>query len=220
MATSKNQRLGIMAILVVTVVGTIGSFAVMVLSTQNQATESAAQQETLNAYQTANKAYQEKVDAQAAQLSAQYYETFNTYSSRVAAFDADTVKEIGINDLLVGTGEDVTGTTKFAAYYIGWNPKGKVFDQSIDSSKLKAPIPIADGLDSAGLISGWKEALKGMKIGGVREITLPSDKAYGEQGSGDAIPPNTPLKFIVMAIPLPEQIPQPQVPASLYQGVQ
>jgi hypothetical protein len=59
-----------------------------------------------------------------------------------------------------------------------------------------------------------------MKIGGVREITLPSDKAYGEQGSGDSIPPNTPLKFIVMAIPLPEQIPQPEVPASLYQGMQ
>ncbi|MBC7764653.1 FKBP-type peptidyl-prolyl cis-trans isomerase [Microbacteriaceae bacterium] len=220
MATSKNQRLGIMAILVVTVVGTIGSFAVMVLSSQNQATESAAQQETLNAYQASSKAYQAKVDAQAAQLSAQYFATFSPQASRVGAFDANAVKAIAIEDLVIGTGEDITGTTKFAAYYIGWNPKGKIFDQSIDMSKLKAPIPIADGLDNASLISGWKEALKGMKIGGIREITLPSDKAYGEKGSGDTIPPNTPLKFIVMAIPLPQQIPQPEVPASLYQGAQ
>jgi FKBP-type peptidyl-prolyl cis-trans isomerase FkpA len=220
MATSKNQRLGILAILVVTVVGTIGSFAVMVLSSQNQATEAAAQQSASSAYQTAYKSYQAKVDAQGAQLSTQYFATFSPQASRVAAFDANAVKTIETEDIAIGSGEEITGTTKFAAYYIGWNPKGKVFDQSIDGSKLKAPIPIADGLDNASLITGWKEALKGMKMGGIREITLPSDKAYGEQGSGNDIPPNTPLKFIVMAIPLPEQGPQPEVPASLYQGVQ
>jgi FKBP-type peptidyl-prolyl cis-trans isomerase FkpA len=220
MATSKNQRLGILAILVVTVVGTIGSFAVMVLSSQNQATEAAAQQSASSAYQTAYKSYQAKVDAQGAQLSTQYFATFSPQASRVAAFDANAVKTIETEDIAIGSGEEITGTTKFAAYYIGWNPKGKVFDQSIDGSKLKAPIPIADGLDNASLITGWKEALKGMKMGGIREITLPSDKAYGEQGSGNDIPPNTPLKFIVMAIPLPEQVPQPEVPASLYQGVQ
>jgi len=96
----------------------------------------------------------------------------------------------------------VTGTTVFAAYYIGWNPKGKVFDQSIDTTTntLKAPLDVATGLDSASLISGWKEGMKGMKIGGVRVLTIPSDKAYGETAQGDDIPANTPLKFVVMAI--------------------
>jgi FKBP-type peptidyl-prolyl cis-trans isomerase FkpA len=70
------------------------------------------------------------------------------------------------------------------------------------------------------LIQGWKEGMKGMKIGGIREITIPSDKAYGESGQGDDIPANTPLKFVVMAIPAPAAIEQPEVPAALYQGMQ
>lgn len=217
MATSKKQRYGILLILIVTVIGTIGSFAVMILANENQATEAAALQEASKKYQASYEAYQKKLDAQAAELSAQYYPTFSQYASRVATFDKDAVKELQTEDLLVGTGEDITGSTKFAAYYIGWNPKGKIFDQSIKDGALISPLPVATGLDTASLISGWKEGLKGMKVGGVREITIPSDIAYGEQGSGDDIPPNTPLKFIIMAIPLPAQIPQPEVPAALYQ---
>lgn len=218
MATTKTQRLGILVILIVTIVGTVGSFAVMVLASKNQATDSAKQQKAVADYRANYKAYQAKVDAQAGELSARYYPTFSQYSSRVASYDASSVKDLATEDLVVGEGQEINGTTPFAAYYIGWNPKGKVFDQSIDGAKLKAPLPIAAGLDSASLIEGWKEGMKGMKIGGVREITIPSDKAYKEQGQGDNIPPNTPLKFIVMAITAPEPIQQPEVPAELYQG--
>ena len=230
MATSKNQRYGIMAILVVTVVGTIGSFAVMVLSSQNQANEAAAQQKITNSYQNAAKSYQEKIDSQATQLSNQYFSTFSQYSSQVGAFDMSGVSSLKYEDLVVGNGAQISGTTKFAAYYIGWNPKGKIFDQSIDGDKLKAPIyhsnttqgfiSLDQGIDKAMLIQGWKDGMKGMKIGGVREITIPSDLAYGESGKGDDIPPNTPLKFVVLAIPAPESIAEPALPASLYQGVQ
>ena len=45
-----------------------------------------------------------------------------------------------------------------------------------------------------------------MRLGGVRELTIPSDKAYGEKGQGNDIPANTPLKFIVMAVPKPVTI--------------
>ena len=48
-----------------------------------------------------------------------------------------------------------------------------------------------------------------MKVGGVRELTIPSDLAYGETGSGDSIPANTPLKFVIMTIPTPTAIEQP-----------
>lgn len=54
-----------------------------------------------------------------------------------------------------------------------------------------------------------------MKVGGIRELTIPADKAYGETGSGGTIAPNTPLKFVIMIIPTPETIPQPAVPAEL-----
>jgi FKBP-type peptidyl-prolyl cis-trans isomerase len=66
--------------------------------------------------------------------------------------------------------------------------------------------------DQWGVITGWSEGVQGMRIGGVRELTIPASKAYGETGSpSKSIAPNTPLKFIVMLIPNDEvkQIEQP-----------
>ncbi len=34
-----------------------------------------------------------------------------------------------------------------------------------------------------------------MRVGGRRELLVPSDLAYGEGGAGDVIPPNSALKF-------------------------
>lgn len=216
MATSKIQRWGIMTILIVTVVGTLGSFAVMVLSMQNQQKLQAEYQKVNSEYQAAQSAYKKKVEAQTNELSAKYYETFQQYSGQVGAFDVESVKELKTEDLAEGDGAVIDGKTKFAAYYIGWDANGNVFDQSIDGGKLKEPTIVADGLDQAGLITGWKEGLKGMKIGGVRLLSIPSSKAYGESGSKDqngkqTIPANMPLKFVVMAIPQPETIPQPDI---------
>ena len=225
MATTKSQRWGILAILIVTVIGTIGSFAVIILSTQNQAKDTAAQQKAYAEYKQKSDEYEKKVAAQADALSAQYYDTFKPYEDRVAAFDLAGVSTLTSEDLAVGEGEEITGTTPFAAYYIGWNPKGKVFDGSIDAekSKLKAPlftaVALEKGLDNAMLVQGWKDGMKGMRLGGIREINIPSDLAYGEQGRGDDIPANTPIKFVVMIIPAPEIFEQPEIPAELYQSL-
>jgi FKBP-type peptidyl-prolyl cis-trans isomerase len=211
MATPRSQRIGIWIIAVVMLVGTLGSFAVMILTNQNSATEQARIQQLTKQYQDDYKAYQSKVDAQTTQLSEQYYQEFNTYSSLPAAFDKASVKSLTTEDLKVGTGDTLNDKSTFTAYYIGWTPDGKVFDSSIDSGKLKAPIKAAPG----GVISGWNEGVKGMKVGGVRVLTIPSDKAYGESGSGDKIPANTPLKFVMMVIPTPEAIAEPQAPQEL-----
>lgn len=216
MATPKRQRIGILIILVVLVIGTIGSFAVLILQTQNTQQVDVAQQEAIQQYQQDQAEYQAKLDEQAAELSKEYYPIFSEYADVPAKFSIDSVTKLTTKDLRTGTGETINGSTQFAAYYIGWNPDGKVFDQSIADGALKSPIPVA-GLANAGLIQGWKEGLLGMKIGGVRELSIPSDLAYGEAGQGDDIPPNTPLKFVVMAIELPEQIPTPQIPTELLQ---
>ncbi len=55
------------------------------------------------------------------------------------------------------------------------------------------------------LIPGWAEGVIGMRVGGVREITIPSDLAYKDQGSGNDIPPNTPIKFIVYVIAITQK---------------
>jgi FKBP-type peptidyl-prolyl cis-trans isomerase len=216
MATPKSQRIGILVIAVVMIVGTLGSFLVLILDTQNQQSEDQELQAVYSQYQADSEAYQAKLDAQAQELSDEYYPIFKKFESRPGPYDIDSITELKTVDLTIGNGEKIDGDTPFAAYYIGWNPDGKVFDQSITIDALGSPIPI-DGLDQASLIEGWKTGLIGMNMGGVRELSIPSDLAYGETGQGDTIPPNTPLKFIVMAIPQPEPIEPPEIPEELLQ---
>jgi len=218
MATTKAQRYGILVILIATVLGTVGSFAVMILTTKSNAVNAAKYQKASDQYTKLEQDYQNKVQAQADQLSSQYYATFSPYESTPAKFDINSVSKLSTEDLVVGDGAEITGSTGFSAYYIGWDANGRIFDQSIDTStnKLKAPLAVDTGLDNASLIAGWKTGMKGMHIGGIRLITIPSDQAYGEQGSTDSsgnqiIAPNMPLKFIVMAIPSPTPVPQPDV---------
>jgi len=189
MATPKSQRIGIWIIAIVMTIGTLGSFAVMVLANDNQQSSTTRLKELMTSYQS-------DVAAQTDKLSAQYFTTFNKYASEPAAFDAAGVTELATNDLMVGDGTELKdGATDYSIFYIGWNPTGKVFDQSIDGQKLKAPL--AGGQ----FVEGMNKGVVGMKIGGVREISIPAAQAYGASGQGADIPPNTPIKFIVMAIP-------------------
>lgn len=204
MSATRSQRIGIWIITIVMVLGTLGSFFVVIFANKNAQTD----------YQNSQKAfteYQNKVNAQAEELSGKYFAEFSQYSSLPAAFDAASVTGLATEDLKIGDGEEITKDTPYAAYYIGWNPSGKVFDQSIDGEKLKSPIP------GGNLIEGWNEGVIGMKMNGVRVITIPADKAYGESGSGEDIPPNTPLKFVVMVIPKPAEIPMPDTSGMMMQ---
>lgn len=220
MATRKSQRIGIWVIAGALTIGTIGGFLAMVLAPTNAASDQARLQQLMADYQKQQSDYQAKhkpqfdeysakQTAQATELSAKYFAAFNQYASRPAAFTAADVKELKKEDLKAGDGDVIKKDSSFTAYYIGWNPSGKVFDGSIDGDKLKAPLSVTPG----GVIPGWTEGVDGMKIGGVRELTIPSDKAYGETGQGADIPANTPLKFVIMIIPTPKTIAPPDVPA-------
>ncbi len=203
MATPRSQRIGIWIITVVMAVGAVGVYFVAILANNNDTSKSAQVQQAYSDYQ-------QKVTDQATKLSDQYFATFSAYASQVHSFEkAPAQEKLVISDLKVGDGEVIGDTTTFAAYYIGWNPDGKIFDESISGTTLKAPLSISTGLANASLISGWKDGMKGMKIGGVRELTIPSAQAYGSAGQGADIPADTPIKFVVMAIPLPETIPVP-----------
>lgn len=213
MAATRAQRIGIWIIAVFMAVGTIGSFAIIILANDNQKSDQ-SRVATLEAeYKTAQAAYQAKLDAQGAELSEKYFETFNQFVDRPAPFAKDDVTELKTEDLIVGDGEEITAESSFTAYYIGWNPDGTVFDSSFspDKTSLKSPFTASPGR----VIEGWSEGAVGMKVGGARELTIPSDLAYGETGSGENIPANTPLKFIMMLIPTPEAIEQPEIPAAL-----
>ena len=205
MATTKKQRIGIWIITAFMAVGTIGSFGMIVLSTINSQKDQTRLNELLAQYQAAE-------DKQTEELSAKYFDSFNAFSSRVGAFDASTVTELRTEDLAVGTGDDITSSSSFSAYYIGWLPDGTIFDSSISDGALKAPLSVTPG----GVITGWTKGVEGMKVGGVRELTIPSDLAYGEDGQG-SIPANTPLKFVIMIIPTPDAVEMPDELVKYYQ---
>jgi FKBP-type peptidyl-prolyl cis-trans isomerase len=205
-ATKQSQRIAIWVIAIIMAIGTIGSFLIIILQNDNSQSDRAKLTELMSAYQLQTEEYQSKVDAQTAELSNKYFAEFNTYATRPAAWNSDDVSELKKEDLKIGDGADITAESSFAAYYLGWTPDGSVFDGSIEDGKLKAPFLVNPG----GVIKGWTEGAVGMKVGGVRELTIPSDLAYGESGNGDTIAPNTPLKFIIMIIPTPETIPEPQ----------
>lgn len=208
MAATRAQRIAIWIIAGALAIGTIGSFVIIILANDNQKADDARKQQLTSEYQDQYTEYQKKVDAQAAELSAQYYAQFSQYNTFPAAFDAN-VSELGTEDIVVGGGDEIKADSTFTAYYIGWNPTGKVFDSSIDGEKLKAPFTV-DLFQPGGVIEGWREGVIGMRVGGVRMLTIPSAKAYAEVGQGEDIPANTPLRFILMIIPAPEKIAEPQ----------
>ena len=57
------------------------------------------------------------------------------------------------------------------------------------------------------LIEGWYLGTEGMKLGGIREITIPSSLAYADstEPCGTA---NSPIKFVVMAVETSERLQQ------------
>ena len=223
MATKKNslqtgapawQRYSIWVILILTVISTVALYVSSFLQTESNSEAQKKQSQVLKKYQD----YRKEVEEQAKELSAKYYDSFKEYEKAPVAFNAASVKELTKKDLKEGDGEEFTdSTTKFQAYYIGWKPDGVVFDGSFENGRLKSPAVFRKEGNKWGLIEGWSEGLKGMKVGGIRELSIPADKAYGAQGSvnqedsSKTIGPNTPLKFIVMLIPEFEEIPRPSL---------
>jgi FKBP-type peptidyl-prolyl cis-trans isomerase len=96
-----------------------------------------------------------------------------------------------VRDLTVGTGAAATSTSRVAVYYAGYLADGYKFDSRSSPSD---PYPVTLGTNA--VIRGWDEGIVGMKIGGVRQLIIPPDLAYGPAGRG-AIPSNAVLVFTV-----------------------
>ena len=74
-------------------------------------------------------------------------------------------------------------------------------------------VPFDFVIGAGQVIEGWDKGLKGRRLGEVVELTIPADQAYGEQGAGDRIPPNSPLRFTVeLLATIPEGEEQPVFP--------
>jgi peptidylprolyl isomerase len=96
-------------------------------------------------------------------------------------------------DLIVGTGKEAkTGETVTVNYVGVLYNGGKEFDAS-----WKRKEPFQFKLGEGQVIKGWDQGVVGMKVGGRRELVIPSELAYGKSGSPPSIPANAPLVFVV-----------------------
>ncbi len=105
--------------------------------------------------------------------------------------------ELVSTDIVVGEGAEAVEGKSVSVHYTGWlfdssaeRSRGQKFDSSRDRG---LPLTFTPG---RGVIQGWSKGVPGMKVGGVRELVIPSDLAYGAAGAaGGKIPPNSTLVF-------------------------
>jgi len=89
-----------------------------------------------------------------------------------------------------GEGEKAKLSDNVTTHYEGKTIDGRIFDSSYDRGE-PATFPVN------GVIAGWTEALQMMSIGSAYELFIPSNLAYGPQGAGAEIAPNSTLIFKV-----------------------
>ena len=100
--------------------------------------------------------------------------------------------DLQIEDIKVGDGAEATSGKQVTVHYVGTLTDGSKFDSSRDRGK---GFPFALGRGQ--VIKGWDQGVAGMKVGGVRKLTIPPDLAYGERGFPPVIPPGSTLIFEV-----------------------
>lgn len=193
--TTTKQRIIIAAIAVLLLGSTIATYILIVISGSNSGD---AKLEKLQEEYTAK---QVEVNEYGTELSSKYFDELNSYRSRVKGYNAEAVNSQGVQktDLKEGSGKELSsGDTAYFAYYIGWCADETIFDSSFNSSSepTSLAVPIYAG---QGLITGWNEGVIGMKVGGVREIAIPGELAYGETREICGTT-NAPLKFIIMPV--------------------
>jgi len=187
MAATRGQQIGIWIIAVAMTVGTIGSFIVLILASDNDAKDAAT---TATSQAEQLKAYQEQAKEQA-QLNADNSIAIEGYSAET--FDAASVTALQKEILVSGTGDEIKDTDSIKVSYFGWTSDGVIFDSSTKKD-TNTDTPIA--LSLSGVIKGWTDGLAGQRVGSTIKLTIPADQAYGATGSG-IIPADAPLQFIV-----------------------
>ena len=102
------------------------------------------------------------------------------------------VTELRIEDAKVGTGSVAEAGKRVTVHYTGWLTNGTKFDSSKNHGQ-----PFTFQLGDGQVIKGWDQGVAGMKVGGVRRLTIPPSLGYGATGAGGVIPQNATLVFEV-----------------------
>ncbi len=163
-----------------------------------------------------------KQQAEMAKQQAAFAKQQKEAKARVATQDKEIKKYIADNNLgaysktkegiyfiqdAAGTGETVKAGSKISANYTGMNLDGTKFDSNIDSA-FGHVTPFSTKVGVGQVIQGWDKGLQLFKKGTKGKLIIPSDLAYGSNGSGANIKPNAILRFDmeVLSITTPEEV--------------
>ncbi|MBL7164202.1 MAG: FKBP-type peptidyl-prolyl cis-trans isomerase [Anaerolineales bacterium] len=102
-------------------------------------------------------------------------------------------------DLAEGDGATPEAGQTVLVHYSGWLADGTMFDSSVERGQ---PFPFV--LGEGNVIAGWDEGLATMKVGGKRQLVIPSELGYGDTGAGAVIPPGATLIFEVELLEIQE----------------
>ena len=201
--TSWQTRIVIGIIAFLMLFSTVAVYALIVLSSENKKKEDTVANEELKKVEEELNVKRNEVETMATELSAKYYGDFSNVRSRVKSYNAASVDNAGLKteDVKAGDGAEITSESSYYAYYVGWCADESVFDSSFDSwdspKELNAPIQFTAG--SSSFVAGWEEGVIGMRTGGIRQIDIPGNLAYGETREicGGT---NSPLKFLVYIV--------------------
>jgi FKBP-type peptidyl-prolyl cis-trans isomerase FklB len=129
-----------------------------------------------------------ELESKREQLAQQFLEA-NAARDEVSTTDSGLQYEV----LETGAGASPGLQSTVVTHYHGTLLDGTVFDSSVERGE-----PAEFGVNQ--VIPGWTEALQMMSVGDKWRIACPPKLAYGEQGAGDSIPPNTALVFEIHLI--------------------
>ncbi len=101
--------------------------------------------------------------------------------------------DLVVEDITVGDGPAAAAGQQVEVHYVGvgWSTSTQ-FDASWDRGDT-----FSFKLGGGQVISGWDQGVVGMRVGGRRRLTIPSDLGYGAQGAGGVIKPHETLVFVV-----------------------
>lgn len=117
----------------------------------------------------------------------------------ITQFDNKTLSDLkttasGLSYLIFekGTGPIVTVGDAVSVHYICFSNTGKIVDDSYTNM-----VPLSFIVGSQSLIEGWSEGTTLLSQGGKAVLFIPPNLAYGTQGNGDAIAPNSWVTFFI-----------------------
>jgi len=143
-----------------------------------------------NEMQTAFSAINQQVQAEAAAAAEDNKAAGNAFLEENAKKDGVIRTESGLQYEIIneGSGPKPSQSDTVITHYHGSLTDGTVFDSSVERGE-PAQFPVN------GVIQGWIEALQLMPVGSKWRLTIPSDLAYGDQGSPPVIGPGATLIF-------------------------